>query len=299
MLRRPRLPLAVLALALCAGLLALAPAAIALDSGLLAFQGLRRDADGGAKTAIYTMSPNGGPAKQLTPGAQPSISRNGKKIAFIRGDESSSTIWTIDADGGNPREIVDGKLVESEPAISPDGKQVVFVGDTGNLQGTHLYIADADGSGVRQLTRGDSAESEPTFSPDGKRIAFIRAREGELMTMSVSGGDLTRVTSPDGPAPVNSPRSPSYTANGRALVFSAVRRGSSQIFSIVDDGKSLLPLTQEGVTSLEPSAAPNGSGIVFFRDGNLFTMSMLGTDLKQLTSLDRSDGANSHPSWGG
>jgi Tol biopolymer transport system component len=288
----------MIVLALCVGLLALAPAAVAIDNGVIVFQGNRRSDDGSQTQAIYTMPPSGGPAKRLVAGTQPSISRNGRKIAYVRGIDDAARVWTIDADGGNPHEIADGKLVESEPALSPDGKQVVFVGDPKGLQGTHLFIADVDGSHVRQLTNG-SAESEPAFSPDGKRIAFIRPREQELMTMSVNGGDVTMVAGPDGPAPVGDPRSPSYTANGRSLVFSGGRGHGQQIFSVVDDGKSLLPLTKDDVTSLEPSAAPNGSGIAFYRDGNLFTISMLGTEQKQLTSIDKSDGTNSHPSWGG
>jgi TolB protein len=287
-------------LALCVALLAVVPAAVAIDNGAIVFQGYRHDPDGGNKSqSIFTMAPSGGPAKRIVPGTQPSISRNGRTIAYVRGDDVESTVWTMDANGGNQHQIVFGKLVETEPALSPDGKRVVFVGDTKNLQGTHLYIADADGSGVRQLTSGDSAETEPAFSPDGKRIAFIRPNEAELMTMSANGGDITKVTAPDGPAPIKFPRSPSYAPNGVQIVFSGIRGSEQQVYSVYDNGNSLLPLTKGAVDSIEPSVAPNGSGIVFRRGPNLFTITMLGTDLKQLTSLDPDEGTNSHPSWGG
>ena len=61
-----------------------------------------------------------------------------------------------------------------DPAISPDGKSVVFARDGGD-QG--LYMVNIDGSNLRLVFNGRSQLSSPKWSPDGSWILFTRADE--------------------------------------------------------------------------------------------------------------------------
>jgi hypothetical protein len=61
-----------------------------------------------------------------------------------------------------------------DPAISPDGKSVVFARDGGD-QG--LYLVNIDGSNSRLIFNGRSQLSSPKWSPDGNWILFTRADE--------------------------------------------------------------------------------------------------------------------------
>ena len=67
----------------------------------------------------------------------------------------------------------------TDPQISPDGEQIVYVRHGMDIMKDErtaaLWIMDADGSNHVKLTERDTSESEPRWSPGGTRIAFTGA----------------------------------------------------------------------------------------------------------------------------
>jgi len=88
----------------------------------------------------------------------------------------------------------------SNPAISPDGKQIVFtrswVDKVKDEHVSNLWIVDVDGTRVRELTSGNWRDSQPVWSPDGKRIAFLSDRDGtnQLHVLWVDTREVAQLT---------------------------------------------------------------------------------------------------------
>ena len=67
---------------------------------------------------------------------------------------------------------VAAKSALSEPALSPDGKEIAFVA------GGDIWTVPAEGGVARLLVAHPATESRPLYSPDGQQLAFISMRTG-------------------------------------------------------------------------------------------------------------------------
>lgn len=82
------------------------------------------------------------------------------------------------------------------PDLSPNGKQVVFVIGTVEMEANrtinHLFIINTDGTGKRQLSSGTTSAGSPKWSPDGKWIAYTTA--GQVWKMAPDGSNKKQVS---------------------------------------------------------------------------------------------------------
>ncbi len=82
-------------------------------------------------------------------------------------------IFIMDADGSNLKNLTDTPNThELYPQVSPDGKQVAFVSDTGTGRTTvrSVWVMDIDGKNRKKIS--DYAR-QPFWSPDSKVLAYL------------------------------------------------------------------------------------------------------------------------------
>jgi dipeptidyl aminopeptidase/acylaminoacyl peptidase len=97
--------------------------------------------------------------------------------------------------------IVDGAAPQ-QPAISPDGRWVVYVAAPvswgGERRLSALWVAAADGSSApRTLTAGTANDSGPRWAPDSASLYFLSDRAGsvQLYRIQLDGGEAEALTS--------------------------------------------------------------------------------------------------------
>jgi TolB protein len=137
---------------------------------------LSADEDGTAPVRLsYAEAFNGAPA----------WSPDGGKIAFVSDAAASdfvSDIYVMNADGSGITALVffqgpwkDGITFYSQPAWSPDGRQVALAACPRGRDECSVAVVNADGSGMRTLAAavaGAGGYAKPTWAPDGRTIAF-------------------------------------------------------------------------------------------------------------------------------
>ncbi len=88
----------------------------------------------------------------------------------------------------------------SGQAVSPDGKWIVFVIRTTDIEAnkglTDLWLIGIDGKGLRRLTSNPASDTSPVWSKDGKYIYFLSTRSDsqQVWRIAADGGEATKIT---------------------------------------------------------------------------------------------------------
>ncbi|WP_207511393.1 S9 family peptidase [Longitalea luteola] len=110
------------------------------------------------------------------------LSPDGSKAAFtvttIENDGESkldykyvTQIWMAPTDGNTaPRQLTTAKENATQPAWSPDGKQLAFTRMTDGKN--QVFLLSLEGGEAMQLTKYKYGATAPRWSPDGKQILF-------------------------------------------------------------------------------------------------------------------------------
>jgi len=168
-----------------------------------------------------------------------SVTPDGRYILFESWRKnSSSAVWRMDMDGGNPRQLTRSGVV-SVPRSSPDGKWIVYESDaSGNIT---LWRTSIDGGEETQLTKRTT--EDPAVSPDGKLIAaFYYPGTGvKLAVIPSEGGDPVYEFDVH---PTVRDKTPAWTPDGRAITYVVNRGGTSNIWSQPLAGGAPIALTE-------------------------------------------------------
>lgn len=154
---------------------------------------VRAGANGGSTLAKIMVAT--GQTSTIIQGAaalhQPTWMPDGQSLVYVQDQASSSALMRVSVGGGAPAPIWQGPLAAS-PAVSPDGRSLVFEmrGLTGQSGLGHLTLPAGP---VGVLTVAGANPRYPSFSASGRSLAYI-ADDG-LYVANADGTQSRRVAS--------------------------------------------------------------------------------------------------------
>ncbi len=115
------------------------------------------------------------------------------KIIYTAMISNSSTIWMMDGDGSNARELTPPGSADSVPSVTGDGGFIVF--ESNRSGSNQIWRMNIDGTSPKQLTNC-GLNYQPHASPDGKRVAYVSDcnSDGLLWRVPIEGGEPKRLT---------------------------------------------------------------------------------------------------------
>ncbi len=157
--------------------------------------------DRAGREGIYRMDADGENVKQLTKQVKclnPAWSPDSRSIAFV----SHGTLFVIDTEAGNVRQLGKANSVFFNCTWSPDGKQIAFI-SLGIKDGRVIYridVIDVDRQNTRQLTKAEEGTSiwELAWSPSGKWIAYIPIQQNGPIAQNFAKGVIRIVNTANG-----------------------------------------------------------------------------------------------------
>jgi len=235
----------------------------------------------------------------------PDIPTQESLIAFYSNQDGNLEIYTIQADGSGLQRLTNNDAFDDSPALSPDGKQIVFLSARNDPYPIfpdfkyEIYLMDSNGENLRRLTQTEVGEDHPSWSPDGRKILFDADYNGdgyyEIYTLDVEDLKLTQLT--DNKA---NDQFAEWSPDSLWIAFSSDRNGNWDIFIMDADGNFQQALTDSDNWELFPAWSPSVEQIAYQslvpRSGNtdVFVMNADGSEAHQLTN---SPGFDESPTW--
>lgn len=245
---------------------------------------------------------------------KPSISPDGKLIAFNTYHFGGWKAAVSNIDGTNVRQVTDSRNYSGFPNFSPDGKWILFYEHENGRSGKrNIFKIRVDGTGRQQLTGNSTHHYFPSMSPDGKKVTFSSAREGgnyEIFIMNSDGTGIRNLTQH-----ANHDSCPSWSPDGKKLAFLSIREGYLNLYTMNADGSGLMNLTnnqEKGSNSFVQTAqsvdelsymygtswSPDGTQIAFIqKSGGFQRLFVIGADGNDLQEVVKTKGNQFNPSW--
>ena len=140
---------------------------------------------------IWVSDMSGRNAKNVADGRGRAIWTANGQIIYSSGTILGSDVWIANRDGTDPKQLSFNAGFNDWPAVSPDGRTIVFHSTRTGAQ--HIYRMNLDGSNPAQLTNG-YAERNAAISPDGKWVYFNSSQNNFLWKIALQGGEPIQLT---------------------------------------------------------------------------------------------------------
>ncbi|MDO8734617.1 MAG: Tol-Pal system beta propeller repeat protein TolB [Elusimicrobiota bacterium] len=179
-----------------------------------------------------------------------SASCDGRYFITTLSKDGDPELYLFTAEGKTIRRLTYSRGVDTAASFSPNSNEFAFVSDRGG--NPQLYIMDIEGTNLRKITHGGYNDS-PCWSPVGGAIVFTKRNREifDIYVMDVSTNKEYQLTKNSG-----SNENPSFSNDGRRIIFSSNRPGKYELFSMYADGTEQKPISSIAKESTNPVCSP-------------------------------------------
>ena len=209
------------------------------------------------------------PPRGLSGDFTPAFSPDRRSIAFSRrfvGNLAQLYVQPLTATlepAGEPRQLTFEDWRNSDPAWTPDGRQIVY--RAGPKHRASLWRIDLRSSAVPQplsfsgISGGSSLS--PALSREKHRLAFTQYRwDVNIWRVGVTGGSGADEAPVPWIASTLLDHTPNFSSDGRKIAFASYRSGTPEIWVCDSSGQNLVKLTSFNGPEVElPQWSPDGS----------------------------------------
>ncbi len=186
------------------------------------------------------------------------------RIAYVtvQGDPPARRYRLViaDADGENPRVILESGQPIMSPSWSADGRWIAYVSFENRLSA--VYVQRVSTGERRLVSARAGVNGAPVFSPDGKRLALTLSGSGgnlDIWLLDLDTQQLTRLT--DDPAVDTEP---AWSPDGASIYFTSDRAGGPQIYRLdVANPSRIQRITFGSSYDARPAVSPDGKRVAF------------------------------------
>ncbi len=190
-------------------------------------------------------------------------------------------IWSVPALRGAPHRVVARGM---NPSLSADSTVLVYEG-LGMADGDlGIWVASADGAKpMRVVSRPYAIASMPAVAPDGRSIVFFQSSGGplgDLWIVPTAGGAPRRLTFDDVETGY-----PTWTPDGKFVIFSSKRAGSRTLWSIPAGGGEPTSITTGAGEDSDPQISLDGRHMIYTNVRHNFSLEVLNAATGRRASL--------------
>lgn len=185
------------------------------------------------------------------------------KLAYVVVQRSANAptryiLEVADADGYNPRPLLNSPEPIMSPSWAPNGRQVAYVSFENKR--ANIYVQDVVTGRRALLTDFPGINGAPAWSPDGRKLALVLSKSGSpnIYIMDVASRQLTQVTND---FYINT--EPAWAPDSRSLLFTSNKSGGPQIYQVNLSNNSVSRVSYDGNYNARGS---------FTRDGKYIAM---------------------------
>ncbi len=177
-------------------------------------------------------------------------------VTAIKGvdDKKRFVLQVSDADGANPRTVLQSREPILSPSWAPDGERLSYVSfENGKAE---VFVQEMRTGRRNSVAAFKGLNSAPAWSPDGKKLALTLSKAGnpEIYTLDLATAKLARVTHNSQAIDTE----PTWMPNGRELIFTSDRGGRPQLYKVSVNGGRASRLTFEGTYNASADVSPDG-----------------------------------------